>query len=52
MLCDCIPQDLFDPHSSYLRKKEERLEGNLLLLAVVFGIDSNGITNDFSFLSF
>lgn len=37
VVCDYIPQDMPDPHGSYIWKKEERLQGNLHLLTVVFG---------------
>lgn len=37
VLYDYIPQDILYPHGSYIGKKEERQEGYLSLLEVVFG---------------
>lgn len=37
VVCDYIPQDMLDPHGSYIWKKEERPQGYLPLLTVLFG---------------
>lgn len=52
MLCDYILQDMLDPHGSYVEKREERVEGNLFLLAILFGEIPRGLLVNVVFFFF